>query len=150
MKPLSASAAAKAVGKSVPTITRAIKSGRLSATKLDGGGYEIDPAELFRVWPAVTRNPDTQRNMLDDVTPNETRALEVELKAKDQEIALLRSQLDDTRQDRDEWRKQAQQLALVDHSQENARAAAEKPAEGDTAHVGWFDRLLGRKPIRGA
>ena len=43
--------AAKAAGKSRPTIARAIQAGRLSATKNDDGSYAIDPAELARVFP---------------------------------------------------------------------------------------------------
>jgi excisionase family DNA binding protein len=42
--------AAKEVGKSMPTISKALKTGRLSATKV-GNKYEIDASELFRVWP---------------------------------------------------------------------------------------------------
>src|SRR5215213_4495234 len=44
--------AAKAAGVSKSTIHRAIKSGRMSARTKDGSGYQIDPAELFRVFPA--------------------------------------------------------------------------------------------------
>lgn len=43
-----------ATGKAKPTILKAIKSGRLSATKTVKGEWEVDPAELFRVYPAVT------------------------------------------------------------------------------------------------
>jgi hypothetical protein len=46
-------AAARAVGKSKATISRAIKAGRLSADRSDDGGYAIDPAELHRVYPAT-------------------------------------------------------------------------------------------------
>ena len=42
--------AAKAVGKSMPTISKALKTGRLSAKKV-GNKYEIDASELFRVQP---------------------------------------------------------------------------------------------------
>lgn len=42
--------AAKEVGKSLPTISKALKTGRLSAKKV-GNKYEIDASELFRVWP---------------------------------------------------------------------------------------------------
>lgn len=47
--------AAKAVGKSMPTISKALKTGRLSAEKV-GNKYEIDASELFRVWPKVSDN----------------------------------------------------------------------------------------------
>jgi hypothetical protein len=44
--------AAKHVGKSKPTISKAIKDGKLSATKLNGV-YQIDPSELSRVFPST-------------------------------------------------------------------------------------------------
>lgn len=106
MAKLSASQAAKAVGKSVPTITRAIKSGKLSAKKLDGGGYEIDASELFRVWVAVTDESDITPPMLGRETPNVTSALE-------REVELLREMLDATKADRDSWKEQAQKITAL-------------------------------------
>ena len=44
--------AAQRVGKSKPTLQRAIKAGRLSAGRDQTGAYRIDPAELARVYPA--------------------------------------------------------------------------------------------------
>ena len=97
----SASQAAKATGKSVPTITRAIKSGKMSAEPKEGGGYQIDPAELHRVFPPVTSKGDATPPMLGYETPNETGVLEAELKAlrerladKDDQISYLRKRLD--------------------------------------------------------
>ena len=43
--------AAKATGKSKTTIQRAIAKGQISADRLAGGGYSIDPSELHRVFP---------------------------------------------------------------------------------------------------
>ena len=43
--------AAKATGKSKATISKAIKSGRISAIKDETGTFQIDPAELHRVYP---------------------------------------------------------------------------------------------------
>ena len=101
---LSASQAAKETGKSIPTITRAIKSGKLSADKTDTGGFEIDPAELFRVFPPLTRAANDTPEMLGSETQNVTSsnsALEVEVKMlrerltdKDSEIDHLRGLLD--------------------------------------------------------
>lgn len=86
------------------TITRAIKSGKISASKNDTGGYEIDPAELFRVFPPLTRGANDTPTMLKDEIPNVTgvsSALEVEVKMlrerladKDSEIDHLRGLLD--------------------------------------------------------
>ena len=43
--------AARASGKSKPTIAKAIRTGRLSATRSENGTYQIDEAELHRVYP---------------------------------------------------------------------------------------------------
>jgi len=106
MAKLSASQAAKAVGKSIPTITRAIKSGKLSAKKLDGGGYEIEPSELFRVWDAVTDESDVTQTKLGRETHNVTSVLE-------REVELLREMLDATKADRDSWKEQAQKVTAL-------------------------------------
>ena len=61
----SLSDAAEATGKNKTTIQRAIKSGKISAQKGASGAYEIDPAELHRVFPPATAQRDaqpTQRN----------------------------------------------------------------------------------------
>jgi hypothetical protein len=43
--------AARASGKSKPTIAKAIQTGRLSAARGEDGTYQIDEAELHRVYP---------------------------------------------------------------------------------------------------
>ena len=53
--------AAKAAGKSRPTIARAIKNGKLSASRADDGSYEIDPAELARVFPLAGHESGTMK-----------------------------------------------------------------------------------------
>lgn len=49
---LSLSAAAKEVDRSKSTLSRAIKQGRMSAVRCGDGSYQIDPSELYRVFPA--------------------------------------------------------------------------------------------------
>jgi len=62
----SLSEAAKATGKNKTTIQRAIKSGKISATKGDSGSYEIDPAELHRVFPPAAAQRDAQHPQRND------------------------------------------------------------------------------------
>ena len=50
-----AHSAARAAGVTKSAIYRAIKSGRLSARKLNGGSYAIYPAELLRAFPSLTQ-----------------------------------------------------------------------------------------------
>jgi hypothetical protein len=108
--------AAKAVGKSKTTLHRAIKSGRISAAKLDDGSYAIDPSELHRVFPPVTAGTP------DEVFPrNETEhqsnaletlriQLEMQEKERERERTLLQETIADLREDRDKWRQQATAL----------------------------------------
>ena len=59
--------AAKATGKQKSTILDAIRAGRLSATRDDKKQWQIDPAELHRVYaPAVQAN-DTEH---EETPPN--------------------------------------------------------------------------------
>lgn len=103
--------AAKAVGVSKSTLSRAVKNGRVSATRLDDGSYSIDPAELHRVYPPVASatvadaKNDAMRN------PEEYPSATVLLQA---EVAALREQVTELREERNAWREQAQRLALTD------------------------------------
>ena len=101
--------AAKATGKSKGTIRNAITKGRLSASKNDKGEYEIDPAELHRVFEPVQSTPE-----LNAVTPPDSPpAHQAETAALEAQIKLLREMLERANQNSDEWRKQAQTLALT-------------------------------------
>lgn len=107
---LSANEAAKRTGKSIPTITRAIKSGKISAEKTVSGGYLIDPAELFRVFPALTTTNTETPQALESVTPSVTPSDTLLLREK---VSLLEAALADAKAERDEWRDQAKRLAMA-------------------------------------
>lgn len=82
----SANQAAEATGKNVATITRAIKSGKISATKDQSGTWKIDGAELSRAYPLrpqSLKTPDMQRyaNPLQKENTVEDSALREELAA---------------------------------------------------------------------
>lgn len=64
MAELTLSQAAKASGRSKSTLHRAVKSGRLSASRSDDGSFRIDPAELVRAFPHAVpaRSDGTVRN----------------------------------------------------------------------------------------
>ena len=52
---LSLTKAAEEVGISRSALFKAIKNGRVSASKNSKGEFEIDPAELFRVYQPVNK-----------------------------------------------------------------------------------------------
>src|SRR5215217_155028 len=100
---LSLGQAAKETGMDKSTISRAIKSGKLSATRKENGGYDIDPAELFRVFTPASKKteppalaPDTA---MDGSSENQVLRLHWEaatlrIQEKDEEIRDLRHRLD--------------------------------------------------------
>lgn len=112
--------AAKAAGKSKTTLHRAIKSGRISAVKADDGSYSIDPAELHRVFPAVTGVTPPHPSLRNETEQqsNTTETLRIQLETleneRERERALLQETIADLREDRDKWRQQATAL-LEDH-----------------------------------
>jgi excisionase family DNA binding protein len=130
--------AAKAAGVSKATIQRALKSGKLSATRQPDGSYEIDPAELHRAYP---RAGDGAGAMKQSVTPSDTGELQVEVEMlrerlveKDDVIGDLRRRLDQSEEERRQA--QARLTALLT----DQRPAAPQPA----VRRGWWRRLRGK------
>jgi len=104
--------AAKATGKAPNTIRNAIKKGRISASQDDNGQFSISASELHRVYPAVNAHSADRVN-LHSLDPHHVHPVNAsEIKALEDKVKLLETTLDDVRDDRDEWRKQAQQLAI--------------------------------------
>lgn len=139
--------AAKATGKSVPTITRAIQKGQISAEKVQGGGYLIDAAELHRVFPPVTVKEVSNPNTLGHETPHSNSVLQVELEAMRERLRLLegerereRSQLlDEIRDLRGrldaEGEERRKLVALLTYKPESPPAAPRKPVGGFWARL---------------
>lgn len=127
--------AAKEVGVSKSTLSRAIEKGRMSAQKNDLGRFQIDPSELFRVFSPVLRNSDETQQFEQDATRNETfktAVLEKEIEHLKATIAMVQEREADLKVERDNWRDQAQRLALP------------KPEVKEVKSVGIISRLLGR------
>jgi hypothetical protein len=105
--------AAIAVGKSKATISKAIKSGRISAEKQPNGSYKIDPSELHRVYPPTPSTVEGERQETPNSTVDklrETIELEVRLQAADKRILELE-------EDREHWRQQATRLLTQQENQ---------------------------------
>jgi len=112
---LSLSEAATAAGIAKSTIWRAVKAGRVSASRTALGTYQVDPAELFRVFPATPKNTEMKQPAPDTET-GAVAALEGQISALKEVSSLLKEQLEDVRKDREAWRIQAEssQRLLVD------------------------------------
>ena len=138
MTKLSLNKAAKEAGVAKSTLLDALKTKRMSAEKNDKGHWSIDPAELFRVFPKTSSNENVEPTPTTQENHQKTNDLQAEIKALTQEkVERLETQIEELRLERDEWRKQAQQLALAAPSQQSS---TELPEKGR----GLWGRILGR------
>ena len=112
--------AAKLAKTSKTSINRAIKSGKLSATRRDDGSYEIDPAELARVYDVTPATGTDTGTVVQSVTQPATDDVTLRLAAAEAELKALRELLIEVRRGRetaeaqaDAWREQASRLVLA-------------------------------------
>ena len=114
--------AAELTGKSKSTLTRAIKSGRLSASRSGEGMYAIDPAELARAYPFLEKT-DAQHDARHGAPRND------ETEPDDATILRLR-------------------LSLLADERDRERAAAEREREQLTTTVSDLRMRLDRAEQR--
>lgn len=136
--------AAKATGISKASISRAINSGRISATKKDDGSFSIEPVELYRVYPPKSAAPvaetviGTHRNTdADTRNGSDSNVLQARLDAALEQLRDREGTIDDLRHrlDRsDEERREAQARVI-------GLLAGPGPTESKR---GFFGRLFGR------
>jgi hypothetical protein len=105
--------AARAVNRSKSTLSKAIKSGRLSCMSREGGEYQIDAAELFRVFPANSNsNPEIERL----ATPEgnwRTAVLQAQLEGLSGELEQVKSERDDLRRRLDSEAEERRKLTAL-------------------------------------
>jgi hypothetical protein len=98
--------AARATGKSKAAISQAIASNKISATKDANGRYQIDPAELHRLYPMQKTIPNESSHLL---TQDQTVEIE-RLKATVEGLERLCQQIEG---ERDSLREQNVRLTAL-------------------------------------
>ena len=113
MSQLTLSEACQAIGKSKSTLWRAVKSGRVSASRTEGGDYLIDASELARAFPPEPPRhvPVKQPEKADGTA--EKAVLEAQLAAEKAINAELRDRVADLTRQRDKWQDQAETVRLL-------------------------------------
>ncbi len=116
MKLLTLGEAAKLTGKSKPTISKAIKDGRISGNKVDGV-FQIEVSELLRVYPAKSNNPvetdaPVQTSQDDAILTLEKKHLEEKLQDAERRLLKMEQERDQAIQDAREDR--AKFMALLE------------------------------------
>lgn len=81
--------AAEATGKTKPTILRSIQLGKISAQKDEHGEWQIDPAELHRVYKPVSKDEPINTLVGDAGAQRELELLREMLSDKDKQIERL-------------------------------------------------------------
>jgi excisionase family DNA binding protein len=115
--------AARQIGVAKGTISKAIKTGKLSATRREDGSWSIDNAELARYLDANGHRFRSETGSGEQPeTPPKTDP------ATDALVAELKAVIADLRSDRDHWRTVAERLSL----------AAQKPVEQPQTLWRWL------------
>jgi hypothetical protein len=91
--------ASQATGCAKSTILRAIKAGRISAVRDDLGQWQIEPAQLFHVFPTLA-NPDATPQ----IGPMKRTRRPTPWSPNSVPSSPMRGGQDDVRQERDHWR----------------------------------------------
>jgi hypothetical protein len=137
MPSLSMGEAARLCGLSKSTLSRAVKDGRVSATRRDDGSYEIDPSELTRVYtirPETLANPQQTVPVKHHTTAPEPDDVALQLARLEGEIGGLKGLLEterrhseELRRDRDRWAATAERLLLTGPATHTPSAPAATP-----------------------
>jgi hypothetical protein len=119
---LTLSQAAKECGRSKSVLLQAIKTGRLSANRNELNQWQIDPAELFRVYPLERPENGQKEQYRTHFEREENALLQAQICHLEKQLATVEAVVDDLKTDRDHWRQQA--TALLTHKPEPAREEA--------------------------
>ena len=141
---LTVSQAAKEVGITRGGLWKAIKQGRLSATKNNSGQFVIDPAELFRVYPPVDKvDVHSEQSSIDENTSrqHEVDELRIRLELTNRLLAKAESECDDLRRRLDEEAAERRNLMrLLTHQPEQQAQPEPRQQEGSLL----WRKLFGR------
>ena len=113
--------ASKQTGIQKSTLSKALKSGKLSYVDKTSAGYKIDPAELFRVFPKKPLEAVSSERLDTPQETHEINELKAKLHAQDKLMQRLESENKDLKADRDEWREQARSLRLLTDQRSKSR-----------------------------
>src|SRR5258708_7079687 len=128
--------AAEATGKTKPTILRAIQKSKISAKKDEHGEWQIDPAELHRVYDRVSHDTDTHTGVSNTHVPREIELLREMLADKDNQIESLNRRLESVDEERRTTLRQLTALLTDQRSQTIITPPPEAPT-ATTARSWW-------------
>lgn len=149
MVKLSLNKAAKEAGVAKSTLLDALNTGRMSAEKNEKGHWEIDPSELFRVFPKTSyNNPEKPiQNPLENHQKTiQNSALEIEVKMLREQIERMDAERERERfqlTDQIEALKEQAERQSADHRQALAVLTDQRARAEEAPKRGFWARLVG-------
>jgi hypothetical protein len=134
--------AAKAVHRSKSTLSKAIKSGRLSYMSREGGEYQIAASELYRVFPTNSNsNSEIERSATLEET-GRTAVLQAQLEGMQGELEQVKGERDDLRRRLDAEAEERRKLTALLTDQRQPQQPEPMPAPRKGLR-GFLHRLTG-------
>jgi len=128
MAKVGAQRAAVLTGKSKSTIQRAMNSGKLSYELDQNKRRIIDVSELERVFGIKQTSPEPEKSAQGDIeVAVEKERMAMQIKMLEQQLSTAGDHIDDLKDQRDKWEKQASQVLIT--SQYSQRQAEELRAQ---------------------
>jgi len=143
--------AAKTLGISKPTLSKAISKGQLSAERREDGSFAIETSELNRWWEGVkhrfqpqpvssfqaaTSSGNSENTPETPSNPgNPSPDVATRLAALEEQVKGLKDLLEEVRNSRDDWKSQAERLVRA--------LPAPDAAPSPTERRSWWRRLIG-------
>lgn len=105
---------AKLAGVSRSTLNRHLKEGKISKVNGTDGKPCVDTSELQRVYRVLSHDTSSHTvPMKQRETPVDTVKNDIEIAVLRAELNATKERLDETQKDRDEWKGQAKTLSLL-------------------------------------
>ena len=138
--------AAKLTGKNASTITRAVQKGKVSCSLDENNQRVFDPVELERAFGKLLPVQEGDAPVRNDANALESTRLHEEVKAMHEreislmreQIALVKSQLEDVQKDRDHWRSHAERSTLLLEDLRQKDEAKRIAEEASPKKKRWF------------
>ena len=105
--------AAKETGRSKGTISKALNNGKLSYISKTKSGYQIEPAELFRVFPLKQDKSRIQVHLETQKETTKNIELEHQIELLKKDLKHIKEKADSLEDERNHWRKQAKSVTLL-------------------------------------
>lgn len=122
--------AAKETGKSKATISKYIKNGKLSVHSRTDNGFQIDPSELFRVFPKSEQETGASERSQTPINANVNSGLEKENEVLREAIAELKRDKEDYKRRLDSAEQRITKLTdTISHQTLQLTDMREKPPE---------------------